>query len=146
MPIPKSKKLQEEEATREVQQPKSSIISSALPKQEGPIQIRPVKCCNDFVAILQAQIETSLAMVDNESTYKNEGVVVGVGPGIADGNGGRLKPSVEIGEVVMFGPRNIVATVESSTPPYEGQKVVIVSERNILCKLSRQVEYELLEE
>lgn len=144
MAIPKSKKLKNEETTKEKSNP--GFVPEDVPTNDGPTQIRPVKCCNDFVAILQAKIETNLAMADSDSMYKNEGIVVGVGPGVADGNGGRLKPFVEIGDVVMFGTRNVIATVESSNPPYEGQKVVIVSERNVLCKLSREIEYELLEE
>lgn len=150
MAVPKSRKLQEEEAAREQQEhslPSAlSSQSSTAVQESDEILIREVKCCNDFVAIMQFQIETSIAMSDTESTYKNEGIVVGVGPGVADGNSGRLKPTVEVGEIVMFGARNIAAVVESSSPPYEGKKVVIVSERNVLCKIPKKIPFKLIEE
>jgi co-chaperonin GroES (HSP10) len=99
-----------------------------------------VKCHNDFVAILQATIETTIELAGMEGQFKNEGVVIGIGPGIADGAGGRLAPSVSLGDYVMFGSRNVVATLEPDSGPYKGKKVVIVSERNILCSLPSPIE------
>jgi len=141
MAVPKSKKLEREEAA-------GAAIPSMASKEEaaeGPIKIRPVKCQNDFVAVLQATIETTIELAGTEGQFKNEGLVVGVGPGIADGAGGRLQPNVAIGDYVMFGPRNIAATLEPGNGPYKGRKVVIVSERNILCSLPApaSVEYEI---
>jgi co-chaperonin GroES (HSP10) len=97
------------------------------------------------VAVLQASIETTIELAGTEGQFKNEGLVIGVGPGIADGAGGRLKPSVEVGDYVMFGPRNIAATLEPGDGPYKGKKVVIVSERNILCSLPGSIPYEIEE-
>jgi len=149
MAIPKSDKLQSEEASKNRDVTPSHVTDAKVPEQlgeYGPVKIRPVRCCNDFVAIMQLKIETLLAMTDEDAAYKNEGLVVGVGPGSSDGNGGRLKPGVEIGELVVFGERNILQTIESSSPPYEGKRIIIVSEKNIICKLSKKVEYELVEE
>jgi co-chaperonin GroES (HSP10) len=139
MAIAKSKKLAAEDAQpQEMRAP--SVLTTTLPMQDGPIQIREVQCLNDFVAILQSSSQSNIAIPD-QSRYKNEGIVVGVGPGITDGAGGRLTPGVEIGDVVMFGERNIAATLESDSPPYAGHRVVIVSERNLLCKLPRKIDW-----
>lgn len=141
MSIPKTKKLQEEEANA-ASSTTSALINSALQAgNTGPVKIREVACCNDFVAILQFQVETNITLVNSDDSFKNEGLVVGVGPGISDGNGGRLKPCVDVGDVVMFGTRNIAAVVDSSSEPYKDKKVVIVSERNILCRLNKKIEY-----
>lgn len=142
MSIPKTKKLQAEEAARESSVSPTLATAMTSAANTGPIKIREVKCCNDFIAIMQFQVETNIALVNTEDAFKNEGIVVGVGPGVADGAGGRLKPCVEVGETVMFGARNIAAVIESSTEPYKGKKIVIVSEKSIMCKLHRQVPFE----
>jgi co-chaperonin GroES (HSP10) len=144
MTIPKSDKLSKEEdqdaqETTEMKAP--AVLTAEEEIQTGPLQIREVQCLNDFVAILQDMTKSSI-MVPDASKYKNEGVVVGVGPGIADGAGGRLTPVVSVGEAVMFGAKNIVAEIESDSPPYAGHKVIIVSERNIICKLPKKIEWE----
>ena len=142
---PKSEKLQREEDAKQGSSKAPSaltILDESQPK--GPVQIREVPCLNDFVAILQFEIESTIEIPDADSKYKNEGIVVGIGPGISDGAGGRLPLQIGIGDVVMFG-RNIVATIASDSPPYAGHKVVIVSERNLLCKLHKQMEWEKYE-
>lgn len=141
MATPKSKKLQEEEAGTPERTEAPSAIAVAVPEPEGPIQVREVKCLNDFVAILLFEIESSVVMPDADSKYKNEGLVVGVGPGISDGAGGRLECQVEVGDVVMFGERNVIASIASDSPPYAGRKVAIVSDRNLICKLHKQVDW-----
>ena len=148
MAIPKSEKLSKEdeqqlEETTEIKAP--FALMTADEEQTGPIQIREVQCLNDFVAILQFTTKTNLAIPD-ASKYKNEGIIVGVGPGTGDGAGGRLVPLVSVGEVVMFGAKNIIADIESDSPPYAGHRVVIVSERNIICKLPRKIDWELYAE
>lgn len=142
MAVPKSKKLQDEEAKSAASQPAPSVAVAEAPLP-GKLVIRPVKCHNDFVAVLQAQIETTIELSNAEGTFKNEGLVIGVGPGVADNAGGRLKPTVAVGDYVMFGPRNIAATLEPGDGPYKGRKVVIVSERNILCDLPTEIDYEI---
>lgn len=141
MSIPQSKKLQAEEKENANVKPKQIIVPEEV--ETGPIKLTEVPCFNDFVAILQTKFETSL-VVDESQAYKNEGLVVGVGPGLSDGNGGRLKPSVDIGEYVMFGGRNIIATIEPAAGSYKNKKVIIVSEKNLLCKLPTTIKYELV--
>jgi co-chaperonin GroES (HSP10) len=142
MPIPKSDKLSKEESQEGPQEVKApAALATADPTQEGPVRIREVQCLNDFVAVLQSSSQSSIAVPDQSSLYKNEGIVVGVGPGIGDGHGGRLEPTVKIGDVVMFGERNIAAMLESDKPPYAGHRVVIVAERNLLCKLPHKIDW-----
>ena len=76
-----------------------------------------------------------------DSSYKNEGLVVGVGPGVTDGAGGRLLPQVIVGDYVMFGERLVIQKIQSDSPPYQNQVVIIVSEKNIICKLPKNVEW-----
>lgn len=142
MAIPKSEKLSKEDSQQEPTEMKvPAALAEAAEEQAGPLKIREIDCMNDFIAILQATTHSSI-MVPEESKYKNEGVVVGVGPGLTDGAGGRLTPLVSIGDAVMFGGKNIVANIESDSPPYAGHRVVIVSERNLICKLPKKIEWE----
>ena len=145
MATPKSEKLQrEEESKRDVPNVPASLATTAA-APEGPIKIRRVKCLNDFVAILQFELDMgNIVVPDSDSKYKFEGIVVGVGPGVSDGAGGRLSSQVKIGDVVMFG-KSIVAQISSDSPPYTGRKVVIVSERNLLCRLHKNVEWKVFE-
>lgn len=137
---PKSEKLKKEEASESGTTP-SAILAPEEPAPEGPIQVREVACLNDFVAVLQFEVDQSLiARPDSSEKYKNEGLVVGAGPGVSDNAGGRLASQVQVGDVVMFG-KNIVAQIASDSPPYAGRNIVIVSERNLLCKLPKKVDW-----
>jgi len=143
MAIPKTAKLSE--ADKQIAEMKApSVLLDAGSEDTGPVQIRVIQCLNDFVAILQTTTKSNIAIPD-ASKYKNEGIVVGVGPGVSDGAGGRLPLSVAVGDVVLFGEKNIIAVLESDSPPYVGKRVIIVSERNIICKLPRKVEFEYAE-
>lgn len=139
MTIPKSKKLVEID---ESEGRGSKIVPSFAPHIKEKIEsviIKPVKCHNNYVAILQTQIETSIQLADTDGQYKNEGLVIGVGPGITDGSGGRLQPSVKIGDYVMIGAKNHVATLVPDNGHYKGRKVVIVVENNIICELPTDI-------
>lgn len=139
MSIPKSDKLaQEDSAPVDMRVP--AAFNSDEPQEEGPLQIRRIDCLNDYVAILQSATESNLAVPDS-AKYKNEGIVVGVGPGLNDGNGGRLAPCVDLGDSVLFSERNILTALESDNPPYNGKRVIIVSERNIICKLPHNIDW-----
>ena len=138
---PKSEKLKREEAANDSVTGVISLATPDPPRPEGPIQVRKVDCCNDFVAILVTQVHSSIDIPNSDYKYKNEGLVVGVGPGMSDGAGGRLLPQVDIGDYVMYGERNVIQKIESDSPPYIGQVVVIVSEKNIICKLPTIIEW-----
>lgn len=143
MAIPKSKKLAAEEAAEQANVAISEPSPPDAPQPNSPkdlIKIREVKCLNDFVAILQFEHEGTIVRPE-DSKLKNEGMIVGVGSGAPDGAGGRLPPQVKIGEVVMFSG-NPAAVVESQSPPYVGRRVIITSERNLICKLRKPVPFE----
>lgn len=108
----------------------------------GVIKIKPVDCLNEFIAILLFRIQSDIALPDQQ-LYKNEGVVVGIGPGLPDGNGGRVKSQLALGDVVVFSDRNIVMDINPNKPPYRGQRIVIISEKSLICKLP-SVKYELV--
>ncbi len=97
-----------------------------------PITIKEVKCFNDFVAILQFRIQSSIDL--GESGFKNEGMVVGFGPGIPGPGGVRCPSQLKLGDVVAF-YGNPVTSMEPMGGLYKGQKIIIVPERNLLCGL-----------
>lgn len=142
---PKSAKLQREEMERTKSPNANQNLENNAPsvtfENNGPVKIRRINCCNDFVAILQAQVQSNIELAGSSAKFKNEGLVVGVGPGVADGAGGRLKPCVEVGDYVMFGEKNVIQKLESDSPPYKGHIVVILSERNVICKLPKQIDW-----
>lgn len=141
MPIPKSKVLEQLE-THPVMDLKPLIDSEDQNMTKGcTVKIKPVKCHNNYVAILQTQIETTIQLAGTDGQYKNEGLVIGVGPGLSDGNGGRLPLSVEVGDYVMIGAKNYVATLMPDNGHYKGQKVVIVAENNIICDVPTELKY-----
>lgn len=142
MSIPQSKKLQEEIANEESVEKASLISTESKPAMGRHIKIKPVECYNDYVAILQTEIETSLELAGTDSQFKNEGIVIGRGAGMGDNNGGRLELSAQLGDYVMFG-NSIVATLQPSEGHYKGRKVVIISERHLICKLPSNIEFEI---
>lgn len=140
MAIPKSKVLEqidnEGQTTCTMKDPYASCSSA---QKADTIVIRPVRCHNNYVAILQTQIETTIQLAGTEGQYKNEGLVIGVGPGMSDGNGSRLPLSVDVGDYVMIGSKNYVATIVPDNGHYKGQKIVIVSENNIICDVPTDI-------
>ena len=144
MAIPKSKKLMNEEDQKPRSELPAALIEPLPEVVDGPIQVREIGCLNDFVAILQLEHAGVIARPD-DSKLKNEGLVVGVGPGAPDGAGGRLMPQVKIGDVVMFSGKPITA-IDSQSPPYSGKRVAIISERNLICLLPTKIEIEIYEE
>lgn len=141
MAIPKSAKLLKEEAA----EPKARKLIYDIQEEDtvGPVRIKPVDCLNDFVAVLLFRIKSDIELPEMQR-YKNEGVVVGIGPGVPDNNGSRIKSQLKIGDVVVFMERNIVMEINSSNDPYKGQRIIILSERNLICKLP-PVEFKLVD-
>jgi co-chaperonin GroES (HSP10) len=141
MATPKSAKLIREEGSQRDSTP-SALITSTKPDLDGSIKIREIPCLNDFVAILLFRVKSDIQLPDAQQ-YRNEGIVVGVGPGLPDGNGGRVSTQLKIGDVVLFQDRHIVIDVNSDKPPYRGQRIIIISERSLICKLP-PVEFEVI--
>ena len=135
MAVPKSGKLLREQAAA------ADKLSAIIPEDDTTlvyapgeaIKIKEVPCCNDFVALLQFRVESSIQL-DEKSAYKNEGMVVGVGPGLPNGNGGRCPSQLTIGEVVSF-YGNPTLTITPNAGAFAGRKIVMVPERSVICKL-----------
>jgi len=141
--IPKSDKLAKEDSAKSSVSPPVIAAATKL-AAPGPVVIRKVDVCNDFVAVVQFQLQTgSIELPDSSEKYMNEGMVVGLGPGVVTGPN---KDLLHVGDVVMFGAKNILTTIDSNSPPYKDRKVIIVSERNVLCKLSTIIDWEEYDE
>jgi co-chaperonin GroES (HSP10) len=141
--VMKSKSLeQQEQQEQKEQQERQEAETAEFPlsiesaiTEAGPILVREVPCCNDFVAILQFQYESASGIeLPGETALKPEGMIVGVGPGLAQA-GKRSASQLTLGDVVMFMPKSVAATIESKSGPYTGRTVRILSEKAILCKL-----------
>lgn len=141
MAIPKSKVLEKFETPAEPYNSVLPPLSKTTIMDRDSITIKPVKCHNNYVAILQTQIESTIQLAGSDGQYKNEGLVIGVGPGLSDGNGSRLPLSVKIGDYVMIGARNYVATLLPDNGHYKGQKVVIIAENNIICDVPTDLKF-----
>ena len=135
-----AKLIREEEAARSQSASSvASLMSGGIllsNSSDDNIVIREVQCLNDNVAVMlfRAHAETSIQLPDSQQ-FKNEGIVVGIGPGITDGAGSRLPSQLKIGDVVTFLGKNVITEIESNSPPYAGRKIAIISERSLLCKL-----------
>lgn len=137
---PKSGKLQREEeaATAERAALRAAAENAPPAKVYAPgetIPVKKIKTFNDFVAILQFRIETTAIIVEGKEAYRNEGMVVGVGPGLPNGNGLRCPSQLNVGDVVAF-YGNPTITLNPASGIFAGQKIVIVPERAILCGLN----------
>jgi co-chaperonin GroES (HSP10) len=81
-------------------------------------------------------MSSTIAMPGN--VYKNEGLVIGVGPGIA-ADGQRVPSQFEIGDRVYFSSKHIHIALEQDSDFYDGfyhdSDVFILIERNVICKL-----------
>lgn len=142
MAIPKSAKLQREEAANKREPTTSAMLPPQAAPETGPLKIRPIKCCNEFVALLRSTIQSSVELA-GEAKMLDEGIVVGVGPGVATNNG-RSPSQVALGDRVMFFGAPVTA-INSEGGFYQGKTVIIISERNLLCHLSQQRPFEIVE-
>lgn len=142
MPPPKSQKLLREEV--------SKTLPSVLPEPDTipvlaagePLKIKEVVCCNDFVAILQFRIQSNLELGD--TGYKQEGMVVGFGPGLPTASGNRCPSQLSMGDVVTFFG-NPTLTLEPKNGLYAGRKIIVIPERSIICHLPK-VPFEVVKE
>lgn len=106
------------------------------------IKIKPVDCLNEFVAVLPFKIETDIVVPNVQ--YKNEGVVIGIGPGLPDNAGGRTKSQLQLGDVVVFQDRNVVLKMDDGGGYYKNNVVLIISEKSLICRLD-PVKFEVLD-
>ena len=123
---------------------------AAIQALSGPTKIRPITMYNDWVAILQSHDEVKGGIeVKKETLARPEGIVVGVNAkGLPDGAGGSIPAQVELGDRVAFQSRSVLqgfTPADDSDSPYKGQTIVIISERNIIYKMSGKVNFEIIE-
>ena len=136
--IPKSVKLTKDEAKMNSAKQaavKPAIVAAKHKDTAIKHTIRKIECLNEFVAIMQFEMEMKSGIeLPDSKKFINEGIVVGVGPGVSD-SGTRCPSQLKIGDVVMFSDRNIVTTIASEQHPYAGKKLILISERSLMCKL-----------
>ena len=144
MAIPKSAKLASELSGKSDFFTKQVKNNQSVDKTNGVLAIRPVQCCNDFVAIVQTQTESTIELVEAQK-FQNEGIVVGVGPGLATVNGTRCTSQLAIGDRVAF-YGNPVLAIDAKDGPFVGKHVVIYPERSIICHLIPKPEFVIINE
>ena len=153
MAIPKSdklkKELQSDNNKKSIQLPLS--FQDLLDKEDnscvgqgGTLKIKKLDCYNDFVAILLNKVKSSIELPTSQQ-FKNEGVIVGVGSGVPGQAGLSNEPQVKIGDAVIFAARTSALELEPENGFYKGQKIVIVSERSLICKQSSPIQFEVVE-
>ena len=137
--IPKTKKLQKQEQNDLDSQ--CQCCDGCKESDSNDMQdfvLHEINVCNDFVAILQSEIKLGIAMPNDDSKYKNEGIVVGIGPAVHQGLNNQI---IKFGNYVMFGPRNIITRIIPNNGSYRDKSIVIVSEKNVICELPMDVEF-----
>lgn len=140
---PKSAKLLREELQGVDTRAPLQLIGVEEEPDYGPVKIRRIDCLNEFVAVLLFRVKSDIQLPNNQQ-YRNEGVVVGIGPGLPDGAGGRVQTQLQLGDVVMFQDRSIILDINSNTPPYKNQRVVMISEKSLIARLPK-IEFQIVE-
>ena len=145
MAIPKSEKLKKEEESREIAAQAMQNTDDDEVQNTGLLKIKPVRCLNEYVAILKRRVKTSIVVSNDADMFEQEGIVVGIGPGLPDNCGGRVATQLQLGDVVLISPKTPVAgELLPKYGEYAGQKIVIVQERSLLCIMSTKVEFEIV--
>jgi co-chaperonin GroES (HSP10) len=137
MAIPKAKSAEAKE--HEVEK-KALLTSFKEAKKLDLVKIKPLKCLNDFVAIMPIVIEASIVLP--ETAYTNEGIVVGIGPGLKTEV--RQTNQLEIGDVVLFNSKNTLTKLQPDEGVYKDREIFITQERSIFLVL-RKIDFELVE-
>lgn len=127
-------------------QQRAADLRTAVPQDTSPlakvyednesIPVKRVTCYNDFVAILQFRVKSSI-ILDEGSSLKNEGMVIGVGPGLPGPDGKRVPSQLKEGDVVLF-YGNPTTSINANSGVYKDQRVVIVPERAVICGLRKR--------
>ena len=93
-----------------------------------------VDCCNEWVALVRITIDTGKVIIpEGASIERQEGFVIGVGPGAAV-NGVRVPSQLKYGDKVMFSG-NPGYSLETTGTDKKKVRVDFISERNIICKI-----------
>lgn len=103
-------------------------------KQVGPFEIAPIETFADWVVVVPFTIDTLLEL-PADSDYRNIGIVVGRSNSIMSPNGMYVPSRLEYGMVVYFQKRSVIGEMAIHKDPYVGKRLIILSERNIICRL-----------
>lgn len=122
----------------------SSPNFPVLPPQENVVQIAPIVTFNEWVVIQPFNLDTNILLPAN-ADYRNVGIVVGKSETVLAPNGARVPSVLNYGDVVLFQKKAVVGEMAINKEPYAGKKLVMLSERNIICKLPA-VPFKLLDE
>lgn len=120
----------------------SFAVPEPMKKQEAVFKIAPITTVNDWVVVIPFVIEAGI-LLPNTADYRNIGIVVGCSSSVPRGE--VLGPSaLKHGDVVLFQKKSVVGEMAINQDPYLGKRLIILSERNIFCKLPK-VKYEILD-
>ena len=136
MATPKSRTMlegQQRAADLRASAPKDTSPDARVYEDDESIPVKPVNCYNDFVAVLQFRVKSQIILNEGAS-LKNEGMVIGVGPGLPGPDGKRVPSQLKLGDVVVF-YGNPTTTINPSSGVYKDQRVVIFPERAVICGL-----------
>ena len=125
--IPKSDKLVAEESTGgyNLEGP-TAYMEPNIPIVHGSAKrkIKELYPYNDYVAVWVDPVDTAIVLSDKEQ-YKNEGVVVGVGPQVKN---------VTVGDMITFHDRAIT-TLTPSSGFYAKERILLINEHSCLLKI-----------
>ena len=99
----------------------------------------------DMESSAYTQVTLDIFEVLWDQGYRNIGVVVGKSQSMLTPNGQRVPSALEYGQVVLFQKRAVVGEMAIAKEPYLGRKLIILSERNIVCRLPA-VPFKILDE
>lgn len=136
MAIPKAKSAIEV-PSHEVEK-KALLTSFKEAKNDKKLKIKPIQCCNDYVAIMPIVIEADIVLP--ETAYTNEGIVIGVGPGAVTGDG-RVPSQLSIGDVVIYNAKSSLTQLQPDDGIYKDKTIFIISERSVFVVI-RKAEFE----
>jgi len=134
MAIPKSEKLLSEETIGYNLDGPTAYMEATSPviHSDTARQIKIVTPLNDYVAVWQEPNDSTIVLAEKDR-YKEEGVVIGVGPKVKD---------VKIGDVITFLNRPL-STIEPSSGFYEGERILLLGEHACLMVL-KTIEVEIV--
>lgn len=101
---------------------------------KGMFRIIPIKCHNEWVVIAPFAVESTI-YVPSGADYRNIGVVVGKSEKLMAPNGAFVDNPLAIGSVVMFTKKAVIEEMVINQEPYEGRRLVLLSQRNVICEL-----------
>lgn len=121
-------------ANEDTKQDSTPLLPNLLPKQGGTIEIAPIETLNEWVVLVPFNIETNL-ILSADTQYRNIGVVVGKSKTVLAPSGERVASALEYGMTVLFQKKSVVGEMSIDQHPYQGRRLIILSERNIVCRL-----------